>query len=466
MKIKSIIAFLSLLITLSLSFCLPQPTSAIETAKPELYFPIAKPAVVQFGEQPEGAPLVLSVRVKIGANQISQVKINLSELREAEYYDPISDSREKASIVTPMFRVYRVGDKYAYKVEGKYKQALTHKSIKGIAVATNQWQVELPNVGQTQKNFELKVTATNRFNQSSSITIPLQVVNDTVPPEILAQINYRFGTSAARPGDEILIKAKVSDELTGVASVRLGDEARGILGREVNLTLTRKGIGVWQVKGKIARDLPPGTYPIHLFASDRAGNEAVTTIKIAVVKQINTFQIKLSKGWNLISVPKRLAKSAVKEIFADLPIEKVLTYVAGGWLEPEEIEPGPGYLIKANKECKLELKFQDYDPSIVPLTIKLNQGWNLIGYVSPTLEPMMPLTFYLGEDLKGKWIVVYNEDGEQARPQSRSPYVWATDGFPTLTNEPFSANPSRNLPRVELGKGYWIYLDKEGVLVP
>ena len=79
---------------------------------------------------------------------------------------------------------------------------------------------------------------------------------------------------------------------------------------------------------------------------------------------------------------------------------------------------------------------------------------------------MIPLTFYLGGDLKNKWLIVYSEGGEQARPQSTSPYVWATDGFPTVTGQPYSEDTSENLPAVELGKGYWIYLTGEGMLVP
>jgi len=147
-------------------------------------------------------------------------------------------------------------------------------------------------------------------------------------------------------------------------------------------------------------------------------------------------------------------------------VESVRTLIGGEWFEITEIKPGLGYLVKATADATLEVDFKDYDPSVVPLTITLRQGWNLMGYASRSLKPMMPLTFYLGDDLKDEWLIVYTQDGEQARPQSTSPYVWATDGFPTLTGNPYSEDPSDNLPRVELGEGYWIYLAGEGVLVP
>jgi hypothetical protein len=115
-------------------------------------------------------------------------------------------------------------------------------------------------------------------------------------------------------------------------------------------------------------------------------------------------------------------------------------------------------LVKTSADAMLVVNFEDYDLSAIPLMIDLGKGWNLIGYVSQALKPKMPLTFYLGDTLKDEWLIVYTEEGEQARPQSISPYIWATDGFPTITGEPYSADNSDNLPAVELGKGYWIYL--------
>jgi len=210
----------------------------------------------------------------------------------------------------------------------------------------------------------------------------------------------------------------------------------------------------------------PGIYTIQVAAVDRAGNEATRTLEIEVADKINSLRIDLSEGWNLISVPRALQNPAMSEVFAELPVESVRTVVAGEWLEVTEIKPGLGYLVKATADSVLVANFEDYNPSAIPLIVKLGQGWNLMGYASPSLEPMMPLIFYLGEDLKDEWLIVYTKDGLQARPQSTSPYVWATDDFPTLTGRPYSEDPSNNLPKVEMGKGYWIYLVDEGVLVP
>ncbi|MFA4836992.1 MAG: hypothetical protein WC749_13095 [Dehalococcoidia bacterium] len=203
-----------------------------------------------------------------------------------------------------------------------------------------------------------------------------------------------------------------------------------------------------------------------LVAVDRAGNEAIKTVEVTVADAISSLKIGLSKGWNLISVPRALENPAVKEVFAGLPVETVRTLIAGRWLDVSEITPGLGYLVKASSDTTLVVNFGNYDFSAIPLTISLGQGWNLIGYASQSLNPMMPLTYYLGDSLKDKWSIVYNAEGDQARPQSTSPYIWANDGFPTITGEPYSADTSDSLPAVELGKGYWIYLSGDGMLVP
>ncbi len=102
----------------------------------------------------------------------------------------------------------------------------------------------------------------------------------------------------------------------------------------------------------------------------------------------------------------------------------------------------------------------------MPQTVPLGKGWHLIGFTSPSLEVSIPFTRYLRDDLKSEWRIIYTEEGQQARPQSIFPYVWASEGFPTVICNPYLENPSDNLPMVELFKGYWIYLTEEGVLIP
>lgn len=441
------------------------------TAQPQ--FLKTGPITVQFGPQPEGWPLVLWIEPQFGG-EISQVSIDLGEMVSAAYYDPVAHSVQIADIGTPMQRVYQIDGEDAYLVktgakhsDNEYRMAVTHERVKDVAVATHRWQVELPDVGTMTSMFELKVTAANESGQQSSTTISVRVVDDQAAPDIVAGVSFSINSPVTRLGDAVRIEADITEELSGIFSVTLAENtALPVFGEGANLVLTRRiNSGIWEVENMVASNVLPGVYVLEVVAMDWAGNERISVVAIEVAKEIPSLEIELKKGWNLISVPMALKDPAVNEVFAGLPVESVQTVIEGERIEPSGIEPGYGYLVQATEDAVLTVEFVERDPSALPLMLTLKPGWNLIGYASESLEPMMPLTFYLGSELKDEWMIVYTGDGAQARMATTEPYVWATDSFPTITGEPFSEDED-NLPIVELGKGYWIYLTGKGVLVP
>lgn len=458
-----------------LSLLLFPPASLATDAIPKLYCPKANPNTVHFGAQPMGNPLVLSVSAGGPGGDISAVIVNLEELEGAKYYDPISDTVNDVGVDTPMLRVYEIGGAEAYLVNvgsryeyNEYRRALTHELVRGTAAFTNKWQVELPFAGNLPGDYSLRVIAKNTIYLEGTAAISLDVVDDSTAPEVSVGVKYIINSPVTRVGDQVVIEAEATDGQSGVFSVRLIDDgAEAVFGENPNLVLTRQpGSNLWEVQNTVAQNIAAGMYTIEVAAIDRAGNEAIQTLGVEVAEEISSLQFDLSEGWNLISVPRALANPAVSDVFAGLPVDSVRTIVGGHWIDVTEINPGLGYLLRATADITLPVELEDYNPSAIPLTVELGQGWNLIGYASWALKPMMPLTFYLGDVLKDEWLLVYTGDGEQARPQSTSPYIWATDGFPTVTGEPYSEDTSENLPRVELGMGYWIYLTDEGVLVP
>lgn len=433
----------------------------------------ADPSVVQFGPQPEGFPLILKVEV-LRASSIKEVTADLSRLSGAKYYDPNSDSEKPVSAVTPLYRVYRVDGRQAYravrrksktKTETIYCAAATHEELKGEALATRTWQVELPDVGLRLGKFELRVAATDRLGRRSTAQISLEVVNDLKPPELSVSLSSALPTEVVRPGDQLLVRATAQDDLTGVFRVYLDEEAREVLGEEVGLELEKVEDG-WELTTRLPEDLSPGVYELKVEAEDRAGNLNETRVKLEVAPDVNSIALRLKKGWNLISTPRPLADPRVESVFAGLPVEKVLTCLGGEEREAVELRPGPGYLVEAKEECELVLKFAEMEASTVPEMLELPEGWNLIGVASTSLEPLVPLREYLGRTLKDKWVTVYDENLEEARPQPVSPYIWASGGFATITGEPYYEDPFHNLPALRLGQAYWLYLKDEGVLVP
>ena len=461
-----------LMATLILNLFMFPPLSLAGEVRPELYRPQAGPGTVNYGMQPEGSPLVLSVESRRIAGEIVSITVNLSALVAAKYYDPASGTVKDAGSDVPMARVYLVDGEAAYKVWGgrkyEYKKTLTHETLKGTPVATDRWQVELPHVGNIRATFDLRVTATNMLHRQGTVNISLEVVSDLTAPGISLEARYLINSAVTRAGDKVTIEAQVTDDLSGVFSVRLLEDGAGVIfGENPDLTPARQGSSdVWKVENTVAGSVMPGVYSVSVAALDRAGNEAIETVKIEVAERITSLKIGLEQGWNLLSVPRALQNPAVSQVFAGLPVGSVRTMIAGRWLEVAEIRPGLGYLVKMTAPATVVVNFREHDPSMIPFIIDLGPGWNLIGYASRTLEPMMPLAFYLGGELRGRWAIVYADDGEHVRSWPVSPHIWATDGFPTITGEPYSEDPSDNLPAVELGKGYWIYLTEEGILVP
>jgi len=271
---------------------------------------------------------------------------------------------------------------------------------------------------------------------------------------------------AARVGDAVDIRAEVTDDLTGTYSVRLNrEDAVEAFGEMATLELERKpNSDVWSFRNTVSPNVEAGVYSIGVTALDRAGNKTDRSVDIRIVEKIDTFQIDLKKGPNLISVPRELVSPSVDDIFRDVQVNSVRTVVGGEWIETAEVHPGRGYLIDSTQDARLILALSEKDGSAMPLRIDSKEGWNLIGYASQTQEPMAPLTFYLGAELKGEWLVVIDENGAEAKARSTEPYVWSTNGFPMVSGEAWLEND--DLPVVELGKAYWIYLTDDGMLIP
>jgi len=442
---------------------------------PGLFAPIASPGAVQIGAQPADDPLILSVRAEGIGGDISTVEVSLGGLENGQYYDPVMNELKEASAFTPMRRVYAIDGADAYLVQegsryeyNEYRNAELHELVRGVAMATDRWQVEIPHAGNRSGEYSLLVIATSTTDQIGTSIIRLSVVNDSTSPEMSVVADYPTRGLVARVGDAVDIRAEVTDDLTGTYSVRLSrEDTVEAFGEMATLELERKpNSDVWSFRNTVSPNVEAGVYSIGVTALDRAGNKTDRSVDIRIVEKIDTFQIDLKKGPNLISVPRELVSPSVDDIFRDVQATSVRTVVGGEWIETAEIRPGRGYLIDSTQDARLILALSEKDGSAMPLRIDSKEGWNLIGYASQTQEPMVPLTFYLGEELKRAWLIVVSESGDEARAKSTSPYVWATDGFPTTTGEPSFEDDSENLPVVELGNAYWIYLTEDGVLIP
>ena len=206
-----------------------------------------------------------------------------------------------------------------------------------------------------------------------------------------------------------------------------------------------------------------GEYTLEIRVEDEAGNRNAAvhkgTIKIIERKP---YKLELNPGWNLVSLPGQPADTDINAVIpADHPIDAVATYdpmTPGTWLTSlesgdgtfdgtvETIQAGLAYWIRTTSFQALEVNIPKPTPgattTLLP-TIPISQGWNLIPVldVDGDFEPEWRFGYFSGLT-EGSIAAIYTYD--------------------TVTNSWASVSETR----VRLGKGYWVYATKPGVIVP
>ena len=208
-----------------------------------------------------------------------------------------------------------------------------------------------------------------------------------------------------------------------------------------------------------------GDYDLELTVRDEAGNSNAAphkgTIKIIERKP---YKLTLNPGWNLVSLPGQPADTDINEVIpSDHPIDAVRGYdpmVPGAWLIAEEggdgtftgtletIESGTAYWIKTGSFQALEVDIPKPTPGSLSLlpTISISQGWNLV--------PIL--------DVDGDFELAEQTADDNYFSGLTAGSIAAIYTYNTVTNSWMSVSQTG----VELGKGYWVYATKPGVIVP
>ena len=323
--------------------------------------------------------------------------------------------------------------------------------------------------------------------------------------------SYPVGFTSARAGDLVVIRVDATDNL-GVDRIemRFADEPGEEFARpgeipQAVLSQWQASSGNWVFPIEIPPEAPPGVFEIQVVAIDFAGNETSGTVTAAVVATLEGFSFNLMPGYNLISLPLKPDDSytgadgdnMVNLLGAELlaKIETISYYDASlTGLPPEDrwliyspdapeasdtfnFETGKGYWTKM-KDAVFE--FDDplapglpptprpvvwsytgrfIDPGTLPPSYEMGLGWNLVGFHS---ENVLPVTTALQslESPDRIWASLYqfnnliefefgNEDEE---------------GGAEIVLGAFE----RELPTGDMvpGKGYWLFMVEQGVLVP
>ncbi len=225
-----------------------------------------------------------------------------------------------------------------------------------------------------------------------------------------------------------------------------------------------------------------GTKTVTLTVTDYAGLTATKTGTISVVGSLTSFSLKLAVGWNLVSLPMAPVSSSIVDTFDSVKYIPAVTATAtraaapasGGvtritaffgsenrwrdiiWTTQWSGTPGFGdtglvggqaYFIESRTAVSLTIPLQSVSALDTPPTYSVPAGWSLVPYVNLGLTKKVQAA---KDYVKGLSVIaLYKFDATAGVP------IKLTVGDATTAGD-----------NVEMGQGYWIYVDKAGVLVP
>ena len=212
-----------------------------------------------------------------------------------------------------------------------------------------------------------------------------------------------------------------------------------------------------------------GSYTLTIQASDDVGNTDLTpggtvvdslTFKFKVVEPA-AFKRELRPGLNMVSLPADPDKTGINDVFGGLTgVTTVATYdpndALGPWLvaTPDAtgdftgtlttIDSGRAYLVNSTSIVSLSVTIRPrFELGQLPPTISVGVGWNLI----PILDVRVPkaLTVIIGDN-----------------------YLAGIDWSAALTWDPQNNKFIRVIKggNLEVGRGYFLWANKAGVIVP
>ena len=226
-------------------------------------------------------------------------------------------------------------------------------------------------------------------------------------------------------------------------------------------------------------------YEFKVDAKDTAGNEKKAQSTEFIVKERAKVDIAMVPGRNLVSLPGSPAAGEINLVGIPDEVTEVITYdptpagiAAGGpWLAATRPEGGGdltgtltsldsvhAYWMKTTSTAPIKVEIPQQGIDAVPPSIPVVNGWNLVPVASLTGEtPAASPDTSCGPG-KGGGVVA----GCKLADQYFGSTAWITAyTFNTTANRWVKLLPSQ-LPAdtVAIGKGYWLYVGKDGVLVP
>ena len=218
--------------------------------------------------------------------------------------------------------------------------------------------------------------------------------------------------------------------------------------------------------------LAVGTYELVVNGEDAVGNDLSSDEKFNFeVKKRSKYEVSLDPGWNLISLPGTPADPSLDAVLPDsMNASRVLQWVNGAFIVAErgsdglwdpssqitEIVAGPGYWVFTGAFEDIEALIPERDPAIVLPTVDIVGGWNLVGIVDVSQAPAGKAPGDDGED-----------PDEVVKPDVYFASLdWSVAYSFDTTLRAWTKHTDKTTASVLNGKGYWVWANKAGTLVP
>ena len=209
-----------------------------------------------------------------------------------------------------------------------------------------------------------------------------------------------------------------------------------------------------------------GSYTLKVTGRDAAGNTQSWTSTFKVTER-KPYKVHIDPGSNLVSIPANPASGDVNDVFgAETAISLVMTYdnPTGLWQVArrgsdgqftgnlETIDSRHAYWVVSDDQLDLEILLPaSSELTVLPPAIEVYKGWNLVPVVDVQQRAVgatVPANDYFANI---DWDVAYGYDTVAGIFAKVTKTAGTTD------------DPSRML---EVGQGYFVYANEDGVIIP
>ena len=329
-------------------------------------------------------------------------------------------------------------------------------------LGNNQWEKKLSVSSGDLSAFVVKVSGRDTANNVGT--------SGSDDPESDKAIFYEMDDDipdpVLDPGDEGEVSR--SDPFLNIDWSNEGGEYDGDTHKNVTLTvLTLDGEDVLDRAATsdnrsfilTTSGLDLGDHEIAVNGEDESGNTLDSNYEVTfTVKASPATKIALKPGMNLISFPGSPADTSINSVVTLSQVSAISTYDAasGTWLSAtrddsgslsgslEQIDAQHAYWVSTTSFDPIEVDIPRQGFGNVPPAISLVEGWNLVPVVvvgDQTVKTIAADTYFGSTS----WVTAYTFDPQVGQ--------W-TKVLPG------------NFHDVEVGKGYWLYVEQAGVLVP